>query len=762
MTDLPKKRHTAEEKKESDMVLSDFEAARIKRHSGCFWNESEDGSGGDWDERRDYQDKVYLNYGIVPDQDDYQSNVKSPMASGRIDSLMHKLRNVNLRFIVRPEDSEDSKDRAKARVVQELMMRLFRKGSWQSQIQTGWLDCLIHGDGFYQVYYLKKTRKVKLPKVEDLTEEEEQDLKDGKKVWEEKTITEYDDIMWEAIDENEIYWDPAARCFHGGPYEASYVIRKMVMSEDQFHAVFDNDPDAKNLSKVRPVGSYVDEDTPYFDAISSEVGENYIKVLHYYNKPEDKYIVLANDIVIKSQPLPYIHKEIPILHIGAIPMNHRLRNIGIVDRLSQIQSEEEILKNMVYDRLHDTKNPMWKVKNRIYGEFSKAAQENRFKSGAMLPVYAQDDVMPMEYPALDFDIFRAIDMINQDATIATQVDPSQMGMSQKYVSATTSVMTKEQRDALVNSLLTNWTREFTIGAYMVVSLMKQFYTVPRVEDALGTEAKNRRVRLEGIEINPDTMEVVKKGTDEYSFFEIDPEYFDISGDWDITVAPESIEVMSKGLEMQKSQAALAQLAPFFVDPNNDQSMMANPFGYIDGPKTVEWYLETNTIPTDLMVQTSEDEDISIKRAEEQGKAMLMGEDMPGIPGEPDAHKRVHVKQLNVQNQKVDELTKEIEGMGPMAAQYVPMLPIGAELKKEVELQQRLAKHLSEDDMPKMMTEQVALQGAAPAQPQAPNVPMPPGLTPGGGGNGAETPTLPMTPAGNQQMPQGRPALINQQ
>ncbi|KKR56936.1 MAG: hypothetical protein UT94_C0024G0030, partial [Candidatus Uhrbacteria bacterium GW2011_GWF2_40_263] len=90
--------------------------------------------------------------------------------------------------------------------------------------------------------------------------------------------------------------------------------------------------------------------------------------------------------------------------------------------------------------------------------------------------------------------------------------------------------------------------------------MSQFYTIPRVE-AAGKTAKNKNMRLLDIEINPNTLEVREK-RGKYSYLEIKPEFFNINGDWEVEISPESVELQSRAIEMQKAQTALAQYAPF--------------------------------------------------------------------------------------------------------------------------------------------------------------------------------------------------------
>lgn len=752
---LPVRRYTKDEASVIELVRSDYVSARNARQTNCYHGSPS--KTGNWEDRWDLQEKIDLGWSEAPKQDEFESNVKSPMTSGRIESTMHKLKRLNIQFIVRPDDIKDPKEKRKAKVVQELLNNLFERREFKARMTTWFKDCLTHGSAFLHIYYLQKKRKVQMPKVDTKTmsEDEKESLKEGKKVYTTETIYDYDDIAFEPVKIQEIYVDPSARNFHGTSYEAQWVIRRMLPSMAQFKAMFSADPDAKNINKVRPASAYIGEDVEFFEPPKDVNKNDYVELLHYYNKAEDRYVVVANDVLIKDIPLPYKHKQLPFVKIDAYEVLHQFYGAGIPDKLFNIQSEEEILKNLVYDRLHITANPIIKVKKSIYGEFSKAYQTA--EPGLMVPVNNQDDVAPLEYQAMNFDMFKGIDMTERDATLATQIDPIQMGVNQKYVSATTSMLTKEQMDTYITSLLDTWTEPLNIAAKQCISLMSQFYTVPRIE-AAGKTAKNKSIRLLDKKVNPNTLEVTED-RGKYSYVEIKPEFFNINGDWDVEISPESVEVQSKAIEMQKSQAMLAQLAPFFVDPNNPQSVMSNPVGWINGPKTVEWYVETNGAPKELMAVSVEDEDISVERAELQGKLMAMGQWIPGIPGESEAHKKIHVEQLRIKNAEKKELEKQFEQLPPEMMDLMQGTPGWQQLEELDNIAAIYAEHLMKDDQPKVMEAPTAIQEGQPPEQVQPEVPMPPGLTPAGGAQ------PPMPAAGNQQSgmepqvpPQGRPPM----
>lgn len=768
----PRAKMNNQEESALDQVLTDFQKAQNGILTSCYHGIN---ATGDWNFQWDRQEKMADGYYVPATQDDPRANVKSPMALGRIEGSVNKLRKLNLGYTVKPMNTDSPEAKRKAKVIEALLNNFIQSKRIKSRLISWEKDILVHGNGFLQIYYLEKSRKVKMipSEASELNEEQKEEVKQGKRVYVEKEIYDYKDIAFEPVKLQEMYWDPSARYFHGESYDAQYCIRRMLPSYEQFMAIFGDDDDVKNLKDVKPASAYSPAEREFFKAPKDYTGSNYVQVLHYYNKAEDRYVVVANNVVIKDMPLPYNHKQLPFIMGTLYEKPHFMLGSGIPDRLIPIQTEEETLKNMTYDRLHITANPMLLVKKNIYGEFSKAYQTS--EPGMMLPVNdTGSDIRTLDYPATSFDLFKALELLQGDAVTATQIDPNALSMG-KYVGATVAMYTKEQAEEYIASFVDNLAAPLGVAGEMILKLMEQFYTQDDYDKYVGKGGEGRMMMLEGIEINPNTLEIKKLGAGEYSHFRIKKEYFDIDGEWAITITSDSREVPSKALDIQKAQANISQLAPFMVDPNDKTKLTAHPAPWVDGPKMLKWYFESNTIPKDMLVEIREDEDISMQRASDQGKMLMNGETVPGIPGESDAHKRVHVKQLMALNEKIQEAKKNQEKLGPYAVQYADFLPETEQLNKDIQVAQAVAEHLALDDTPRNQAEQTTLQKTqmltTPPQPPQPpqplSVPMPPGLNMGGAGqpvgptfnqNSGMMPEMPAAP--EMGAPEGTPASTN--
>lgn len=739
---IPQRRWKKGQKTTAKMYRGMYDNYKNARAGSCYWPQiPSEASGGtmssDWVARWNLQEKLYNQFFEVPSADDYLSNVKSPMTFGRVEMVMQKLRGQAIGFAAYPGSPDDKQ---KALIAELLLNSWFENMEVGAALFTAEKDAIIHGCSFPKVVFVKKKRVVRIPltSATKMTSDEKRRLKSGEVIYREVEIDDFDDVAIVPTKIQSIYIDPSARNMHGPEYEAQVVFERMVPSIDQFKAMFEDDPDAQNIDMVRPSTYYNNnEDAEFFLPPHDVDSDDYVEVLHVWDKKNDRYVVLANDVVIKDIPLPYAHKQLPFVKLTAVEYPHQMYDIGLPDILLALQTEEENLKNMIYDHLHLTGNPMMKVRDNIYGQFSRLYSEGR--PGLMLPVKDQADVEPLTYAPLQFDFYRALDIINRDAVIGTQLDPTQLGVQQKYVSATTSMLTKEVVDAFINNLIKSFSVGLTQAAYQVYELMKQYYTVPKVEQIAGETIKkaHRKMNLRGVKINVQSGAIERGKTSDMAYgVEIKKELVDTKSKIDLKIRPESLEVTSPAIQIQKVQTALAQLSSLMVDPTNEESMRANPNGVVDIRKAVQDYLEANSLPVDWLIEYAEDDEETIKRAELQNKAMLEEQsDIPGIPGEAHPHKFIHYKLLMELTSELSEVVNKL-----MTGEVAPKdMPVIEEMQKVVE---RVKGHLAADDAPKQEQEQLAIEKATSVT-APPQMPMPPSLTPQG------APGAPIPMGGNQ-------------
>ena len=742
-------------------IQQDFMDAKTARRTNCYWytdrsdGSEETGSGGDWNNRWELQEKMWLMWYQPPSADDFQSNVKLPETTGRIEATMHKLKQINVVWNALPNDEEDIE---KAKIASTLLDYVFYTSNIGPSLVDFYKLTLIHGSGFVRWIYQKVENEYSFAKTEDLTEQEEKDVRKGKVVYGEKELrTKYEGFKMIPIPAEELYWDANGRRVYGSDYAARYVVWRRVMPYDAFVKEFKNDPNCQNVEKVQPSSVFSGagyEDYEFFVPPEDIGGGESVEVLEYENVIDDTYAIIANDILVRNTPLPYDHKEMTFHKADTITHPKQFYGIGIADLLENIQAAGEITLNMALDKMYRSNNKKFAVAADIYGEFTDgySRTDNQF-----IPISNNDGapmsskVAPLPDEPFDFEVFKVLDVLSMYNTMATQIDPSQMNMQMPNRTATATAVARELADAMVGSIVENIGHTMIQIGKQTWSMIQQVWGVPEVKEIIENDKKKfekkfKTIRLEGVEIADKEGEInIKETENDYSFFEVKDDYLDTAGELDIRIAPDSLRVLSKGLEMQKAQEAYAQLMPNAVDPTDDEKVRMHPLPLYDARVLAKVMLESMDLSTDILLDKGEFDEKDIEEAREHIVRIVGGEALEGIPGRSDIHKQVEADALRHLNEQVAKMKQRLDSEMKIQIDPITGMPTQTpdpellkSLDKLVEAQANLASHLEADNMPAEAVEEVALMNSQPPPPPAPPMPpggamMPPGAPPMGPG-----------------------------
>lgn len=756
--------------------------------SSCTRNKATDSdSGGNWFRHVEKLKKAWALWYKPFSEDAFRSNVKSPMITGRVESAMHKIKSMSMGFKAFP--TEDN-DKGKAKIINEVINSLFKRKKTRYSLATWFKDGLMAPVGYVRVYYAKDVKEFSLAKgaVKDFTKDE---LKENKKRKEEKKqlktffkepedVVTYDDIVVEPIPFQEAFPDPNARRIQGRAFACTYFIRRRVLSWEQFQAEFKDDPNCFDVDKVKTGGQYDDDDLFGEYEFPKEITDgDFVEVLECENVGEDDYSIVANDMLIRGSygshkgPLPYNHKRITYVKIGAIEEPHQYHHRCIGDQLLAMQAEEEILKNMVYTRFHKTIDGSWIVNAK---DMPKFVESYKATGGRFIPAPATGGrglnqvVDFVERSPVDFGAFNALETIRQDATTATQFDPSQLASASKDKTATQSMMDKEVVDAFIVSVMESFGEGIIEVAEQVVMLMQQFYTIPKIKKITGEDGKEklqkmyRSIRLDNksIEVDGDAIEV-KDSEEDYNFFEVKGEYLNLEGELNIIVSPDSMKVPSKGLEAKQSMEALAQMMQFAVNPNDPEASAKNPLPLVDAVKLMRWYAEANDIPEDVLLEKSTRPQAQKMQALLQSMELNKGKLVVSEAGESKEHIDIHEQLLNNWLTEEERLKQAImESTEAQMAQMAPPMPQGPmmmptppepqidpalekAMKQVTKIIDVYKQHIMGDAVPKINeTGELMSRGQEPPMPGGGTMPMP--------GGGMEGQGPPMPPGGMPGMP----------
>lgn len=233
--------------------------------------------------------------------------------------------------------------------------QLFWKYIWDTSWTNASLDKIVqdacnYGIGVGIEHIVEEKRKVKNPVLNNWEYE-----------WVDEEIVEYEGCKLEHINWNQVY-------MNGTNIEnttEACVIKYYDFQE--FLSIFSS-PIYQNVSEVKPwkyyfVWSWTDELGNLGSPITTDRATNSVEtdetvsVLFYWNKYKDKYSVIANNTLILDIPIPFTHKQIPLV----VYTNYQLEdNIYWVGEL-ELTERTRKLKNDVRSLIIEATKVQWGI-----------------------------------------------------------------------------------------------------------------------------------------------------------------------------------------------------------------------------------------------------------------------------------------------------------------------------------------------------------------------------------------------------------------
>lgn len=714
------------------LLLEAVEANEV----GCFWND------GPWRDRWDIQRKfAYYFYEDIDQSDGYRSNVKSPEIVGRVQGTLQKMNKFNLEFVVRPKN-----DRAKfsAEINQLLLNQLFRTKEFKYRLKDAYQDAVTNGTAVLGVEWVTVKREVKMQKTnpDQMTEEELKDFKEkGIVPYEKVTLVEPDGVSLVNHRLENVLFDPSCQSVNTGHNRAGHAFVTEVLSEDRFKTLFKGKM-YKNVKKVKPNAIDMTEEgdtrgRDSFLAEPSDYNKEYIEVVHGYGYDEDWYMIRANGIFIYEGPLPYNDKNIPLATLRAYKAPYQLYGIGLPDLLIPVVTQIELISNAVYDYIMYTTNPMLLIQKQDYEDVTRVLEIGDSAPGTALPVSdVNRGLDTVKFPSLSVDVFQALGILQKDAVIASQQDPTQLGVIQKNATATANILNKEITEAYVMAMVENFKEDLEQVARMVVSRIHQFMTEKDVNKAVNGESmvdeiENYQVGVEdkNVDIDWDNRSIkIKDDPGEVSFIPIKSDIYEYTdendkilkvglNDFDIELSVESVEIISRALEKQEAGEQLAQLSGFMVDTTNPAKVAAHPMPLVDAVSLMEEVFDKKGWNKKHLLQYNKLEQDSVNRAKAQNYEAFKGQRPMPHPGESREHINIHTQFNKEMQQRLEVMKKDIEMMMTQGQN-----PPGT-YKQEFDLTRQaiaiISEHIIEDSQPAymepMQTSMKGMQMSQPAQ-----------------------------------------------
>lgn len=732
-------------------VLTDFDRANDYRGTSCYHGADGGNGGMDWLKRWDKQIKQWLGWYKPIDSDVWKSNVKLPETTGRVEALLNGVRNASVVFTAVPDTAEDED---KAIIASSAIDRAIYESDF-AQKATDWhRDALIHGTGIARWIYKKIEREVRFIKTKEFDEKEGETIKKGGVIYtapEKKII--FEGFVLRPIPRHEFYESPKGTELQGNDKLVDYVIWRRKLSLEAFKEEFKNNPQAKNVDKVKGEDDDFKEEDSTFTKAPDIGAKDVVMVYEYENVKKDQYIVVANDVLIIDAPLPYNHKGYTFHKIDCIKKHDSFNGIGIADLLENLQSTSEILLNMMIDKVYRGLNQKFLIESGIYGEFTEQLIQ---EDTQFIPVNTVDGralsskIAPLDNEFVNQDSFQILSTLGRYGTIATLVDPAQMNLQKTNISATATQQSALIMEAAVNSFLKNAGWAYKYIGDQTWAMIKQKWSIPRIIKSVGESGeveylkKYHKVPIQGYQVENKENELkLRKVWDKYSTIELTPDLMQTVGDLDIRIAPHALQMKDRATEIQRMQMAMAQMMPFAIDPSDPNSKMMPGVKLYDARILAKEWVKLMSLPPETSLSWGFDDKDDVEIAIEDVQAIINGSWVAGVAGRSERHNLYEKNFLDGLNEKIMALQKELEKTA-MPPQIDPMTGMmGQPMMNPMLMEQynqltqvarSLADHLSVDILPSTEREAQALmatrdftQPPQQQQPQQQQVPMPPSM-----------------------------------
>ena len=569
-------------------------------------------------------DKALRLWSPTPDPDDWRANLVLPDGFSAVQAdMQERVERKSRPALERVEDS----DKGKEIFGNSILTHNMNRTGFDYQWFLAKYHASVRGTSFLFNYWRTDKRTIKDPTS----------VEDGQIQYKEKEVIDFDDDYTAWIENEFIFLDPAAnhidRCKDG--------VRREILAISEFKRIYGSRPDFQDVDKVKPGG---DVGKVGFFKMPQDMYADDVEILHYYNRAVDEYNVCANNIVVRMGPLPWKHKELPMVPVCHYIVPGRIWGMGIPKVVNSLSEERTTLRRLNLDRQKMQQNKMFLVSDAI----DLDDEDLVTRPFGLIPVATSglalsQAVQPLEYGDVPASYYRTEEILLEDIRRAHGIDDRIQGV-QTGGTATEAAILKESSLKRVNmiSVLSEMDPLVRIGR-LKWSNIQFFYKAPRIERITkdNEERENkvyRKIRVEGKEL---TVVVDNEGKKKLEFndiegsssFTLDSSNAEfMEGDWDVTIFVDPMANISKPIKQAKIVEVMNLIA-------------ANPLllSQLDPQKAVQRLLDVNDEnPKNWLKSDFKDVKHAQMLAEFENLAMSEGQVLAPTEGATEEHTLVHL------------------------------------------------------------------------------------------------------------------------
>lgn len=576
--------------------------------------------------------KMYRMWAPERDQRDWRADIILPDGFSAVQSHMQETVTLRPRPIIKGVEAQDAPLEQFASTVFNFAMdnTEFDQETFKARQASA-----IMGTAFTIEEYRYETREVQMP----------DSFKEGELKYKKKTIVDWDDVYTRHIDNWSVYTDPGAE---DQKYMMDYA-RREVISYATFKALYLNKPGFKDTDKVVAAGN-VPKDVGFFKH-ADDIDADEVEIWHYENKYTDRYNVMANNVLIRSTPLPSTHKELSLDVWTFYPIPGQIYGMGIPFIIHTLVEERRSIRNLSLDR-----QKMHIAKMFIVNDLFDISEEDltprphgliRLNTNG-LPL--NQAIQPLEYGDVPGSSLRMDESLKEDERRAHGMDDRPA--IQQGGTATEAAIVKESAQARINLIntLSNWNTMVRLGRKKWANI--QFYykgkRMERVVEDNKTIDKEvyRNIKVQGMEFElkgdeekGEEVQLVTSTVPGYTSFRMNPSYAQyMDRNYDIIMDAESTPVISKAIKRAQVSEMFGQIAgnPLFARFLDLEGSLRRVVT-VNDESPADWLVGGN-MSTEQQRMLAEQENELFVNMELSGRIF----ELPGTPNATEAHNEVHL------------------------------------------------------------------------------------------------------------------------
>lgn len=576
-------------------------------------------------------DKMFMQWMPERNPDDWESKIVLPDAFAAIQTHMQETVERKSRPAVQLTEQADL---AREMWANSIMTNSMDRTGYDYQQYLTKQCAAIRGTAFAVEYYRLDKRDVKDPTgVND----------DGTLKYTDKEIIDFDDTYTEFKENEYIFTDPGAK--HQD--DMRDFVEREILDWKEFQRVYNKRGDFMNIKVVPKCGSISDQ-VKFFER-PKDMTDDDVEILHYYNRATDSYDALANNVLIRNGPIPFKHKELPLLVYTHYNVPGRLFGIGIPKVIYSLTEERQTFRRMASNRTRMSIDKMFLVNDLV----DLDDEDVRTRPNGFIPVNTNglslaQVIEPLEYGDLAPSYYQLENLILSDIKRATGITDT-LEAVQSGGTATEAAMLQQTAQKRINMINVIAEMDTVIrNGKLKWSNIQFFYPAPRVEtitqgDKSRTKKTYKSIKVEGmqfsIETDPSTNQKVLKvdEIDGASGFTLNKAYARfLDGDWETTITSTPDGGMPKALKQ-------AKITEMFQMISLNPILMAQ----IEPKSALKRYLMINDEDPKLWLKGSGLSDSDWKRlAQHENLVMAAGQPISPTQGAPTIHTEEHLNFVN--------------------------------------------------------------------------------------------------------------------